>query len=184
MADQLTNNQPSTPAPATGAAAPPPKKSNANKVVAIILIVLFVLLLLGGVGTYLVYKFVTNKVDNGAEQINQLAQEIQQYPDSYKQAGLPEYPNAELTSLSKKDATVHDGVSLVLSSKDSAAKVAEYYDTQLKAKGWVADGEPTPFESDFYYRTYKKGDEQYAVTVQTSTDTNEATITIAWNMIE
>ncbi len=183
MADQAPPTNPA-PAPATSSPAGVPKKSNATKLIVIILIILFVLFALGALGSYLVFRFVKHKTDTGIKQLNQAVQQLEQYPTAYKDAGLPQYPNGKVTSLSKQDATVHDGISLVVTTSDSSAKAAEYYDTQLKAKGWVADGEPVPFDTAFYYRNYKKGDQAFALTVQNSSQNNETTATITWNMAQ
>ena len=186
MADQTpTPNPPGNSPQSPNQPAGPPKKSNANKVIIIIVSILVILAILGALGSFLVFRFVKKAADeSGIKELNKIAEEIQDYPTAYKSENLPQYPNAQITSLSRKDATVSDGISIVISSNDSSAKVAEFFDTRLKAKGWAADGESMPFDASFYYRNYTKGDQEFSITVQTSTDNNETTATIGWSLAQ
>src|SRR5688572_25252508 len=99
---------------------PAQPSSSGKKVVMIVLIVLLVLGLLSALGGYLIYRGVKKAADKaGIEDINQVVREIEEYPDAYIAAGLPQYPDGRVASLSGKDATVDDGVSIVVSTPDA-----------------------------------------------------------------
>lgn len=168
----MAQSQPNNPSP--------PQKNPAKKIIIIILSVLLVLGILSAIGGYLIYRTVKNAADEaGIEDISQAVLELEQYPDAYKRAGLPEFPGAKVTSLGGRTASAEEGASIILTTEDNTAKVIEYFNTQLTSMGWVAADDATPQQDNFYFKTFSKDNQEYALTVQT-TESGESSVAIFW----
>ena len=59
------------------------------------------------------------------------------YPQSYREMGLPEYENAVVTGLGRDNTASHDGITVTLFSEDEAAKLRVYYEAEMQARGWL-----------------------------------------------
>lgn len=171
--------QPTQPTSPPAARQPQPK-SSAKKIVLIVFVVLLVLGLLSALGGYLIYRTAKNAANNaGINDINKVVKELEEYPDAYKTAGLPQYPGGKVASLSGKDGTIEEGISIIVSTSDAHQKVVDYFDQRLKDAGWTTDEAASPFDDNFFFRTYTKGDQEFALTVQTS-ENDETTATVFW----
>lgn len=107
--------------------------------------------------------------------------EISEYPEIYKQAKLPEYPDAEITSSGQKDATLEEGVSIIVSTHDDIPAVAAFYDKELKKQGWKPDDSIASSTSgSVYYKTYRKGNVQYSITATISSSSSRTDISISY----
>lgn len=114
-----------------------------------------------------------------ASDYNRVLEDIQHYPDAYKGADLPQYPKGQVTSLSRKDATLRDEISVVITAQADTETVTNYYDKELRGRGWTAESEE-PVNDSFYFRDYTKGAQHYSLTVQAEGNAAETTITITW----
>lgn len=176
------NQQPATPPAPSVTPTPPASKNTAVKIVVIILIVLFVLgVIAAGIGYWATRK-AANEITERVGDAEQLAQEVQSYPDAYVAAGLPQYPGATVTHLGRKDAKPTDGsIVIVVSSKDSVNAMAEYFDHHLKEAGWRNNvmQDSTSNDTQLVTRTYVKGNGEYNLSIQKSADSDSAA-TITW----
>ncbi len=152
------------------------------KVAIIILVIVAAITLLGIVGVLIGANYL-RKHPEAAEEIGETLKQISDYPASYKQAGLPEYPSADITHFGDKDATFHDGIFIFLVTDDDRDKVAVFFDSQLKAKGWNLTNDNS--SSDVYLaRTYTKAgevdDEDLKLGITRDNETNKTNVTINW----
>lgn len=107
--------------------------------------------------------------------------EISEYPEIYKQAKLPEYPNAEITSAGQRDAKLEDGVSILVHTYDDIPKVAAFYDKELKKQGWKPDDSiASDTTGSVYFKTYLKGNVKFAITATSSTQTTGTDISVSY----
>lgn len=162
--------------------ASPSSQSGGNKrVVTIVLVVVGVFLLLaivGGILGFVIARKAAHRVGETIEDTSALLKDIGQYPDSYVQEGLPQYPGAEVTHLGRRDAKPTNGsITIVISTNDSVANVAAYYDQQLTSNGWVLKPASSTEASELVSRTYSKNNQEYSLVVQRSDEGTTATIT-------
>ncbi len=107
--------------------------------------------------------------------------QISEYPDTYKQAKLPEYPNAEITSSGQKTATLNDGINVIVRTYDDIPTVASFYDKALVANDWKPDDSITSDTAGkVYYKTYIKGDAKYTITATSSNQVSGTDISISY----
>lgn len=157
------------------------------KAVVVILIVLGVLFLIGIVFSIFAAGFFGSKVKEGLQEAGiENIQELSQYPDSYKAANLPEYPDAEVVHLGNKEAQpAHDnGIVLYVNTTDEVAKVVDFYNSRLTADGWNADVNQSSSQNDstLVTRIYTKDDQQYTLTVSRDGENNTTNVVITWSL--
>lgn len=93
------------------------------------------------------------------------------YPAAYKQANLPEYPGAKLTSLSTDSS---GKIELDLTYNVDVDKVMSWYDQQLTSSGWTNDSKihPQPF---LYNTKYEKNNQFFILNLKQPTGSTTTT---------
>ncbi len=61
------------------------------------------------------------------------------YPEKYREMGLPEYPNASVSALGRDNSSTHDGISITLLTDDDDATLRDYYESEMQALGWLLE---------------------------------------------
>ncbi len=161
------------------------KNTNSSKIVAIfvVIVIIFAIFIALAIGSFVLRYYSSPALRDQQKVTTEVALDIETYPDSYTSSGLPQYPNAKLTNLSKKNSTAKDGVSVLLYSNDAPAVVAKYYDEQLKSLGWSMAGYTSKYTDMPYSQEYKKGDESFIVLVNSSdTGDYKTAISITWKI--
>lgn len=149
-------------------------KKDQRGVISIVVIGLVVALIVGAV-VYGVLKFnndgsvdAENSITSSSSSVSNSDSTSSEYPDLYKQYGLPEYPGATITDDGRTSDSLSDGISLTLKTSDGVQEVGSYYANKLEAlAGW--EYTPPRFSNDTLYGgTAKKADEnltyQFTVT--------------------
>lgn len=158
-------------------------KTSKHIIVIVILIVLSVLVFFGGVA-YFAINYLSKPVLTKEQQaLIELAKDIEVYPDAYISAGLPQYPNGELISLSKKTDTVNDGINVTVNTNDDLATIAKYYDDELVAKGWTANDGVGQISTEQYIKEYQKADQLITIFINpTSEQGYKNNISVSWEL--
>jgi len=160
--------------------AKPPKKHSKLKW---LLIVLFILAV--AAAGYEAYTWNRNR-NQPSRNLPQVegepsVQEIREYPDVYRIAGLPQYPGAEVTSVGRKEVTLDEGVSVILTTRDDVKTVSAFFETELAKLGWQVDSNfPAQSQEDFYYKSFTKDNTQFSITIDRSQDGKETTAKIGY----
>lgn len=165
-------------------------KSNTNhaktsKHIIIVFLIVLIMLILASIVGYFAINYLSKPILSDQQKaITELASDIDVYPDAYTSANLPQYPGAELISLSKKSDTAKEVVSLVVNSNDSSEAIARYFDEKLKANGWITNND-TSFTDNPYAKEYKKDNQSFIVLVNPSaTQEYKTTVSITWRTID
>ncbi|MBI4100892.1 hypothetical protein HY441_00255 [Candidatus Microgenomates bacterium] len=177
----MAKKQP-TPAPTTQTSAPSPAapKSNATKIVIIIVSIIVGLMVIGIILMAVFLGWIGKKAGDITKEATEFVEQIQKYPAAYTNADLPEYPGGEVTYLGNQEASVKDGIAILVTTSDSLSKVSTWYDTELKKQGWQAKG-PSSGDDSFFTKTYTKGNQEYALTITSDDETNQTNVTINWS---
>lgn len=149
-----------------------------------VVIALIIIVLLIGIGvTLMIQEASKEHLTAGQQKLVDFVNSTQDYPDSYINADLPQYPSGNVTSLNEKTLTPENIISIVLTSKDSSEKIAKYYDDNLVSNGWtpVIIGERKPFDAMPYNQDYQKDNQSYSLIIQTSQQkSGENDVLISW----
>lgn len=159
-------------------------KTSKHIIVIVFVIVLGVLVFFGGIA-YFAIKYLSKPVLTKEQQaVVELAKDIEVYPDAYISAGLPQYPNGELISLSKKTDTVNEGINVTVNTNDDLATIAKYYDDELVAKGWTATVGVGQISTEQYIKEYKKADQLITIFINpTSEQDYKNNISVNWELV-
>lgn len=163
------------------------KNSKSSKhIIVVVLIITLVVMLVASVVGYFAIKYLSKPVLTKEQQaVVELARDIEVYPDAYIAAGLPQYPNGELISLSKKSHTVSDDINVTINTNDELAIITKYYDEKLTAMGWVATGDADQISADQYIREYKKDNQTFTVFINPSSQQGyKNLISITWSELD
>jgi hypothetical protein len=135
---------------------------------------------------YFAIKYLSSPIlTSQQEAVVELSSDISTYPDAYLSANLPQYPNAELISLSKRTDTSKQGISLIVNTKDESATIARYFDEQLQSSGWVAITSNANYEDVPYIRDYKKDNQTFSILINPLTGQDyKNTVSITWRSVE
>ncbi len=109
-----------------------PKKS--NKTLVIVAIVVVVLIILGTLGK-IIQRKISQKVTLKSNEGDFTFEEGGKLPEGFPQ-DFPVYPGAKLTSSWTAGGESSKGTSVVWESDDATSKVADFYKSELVAKGW------------------------------------------------
>ena len=155
-------------------------------IVIIVSLVVVIVLVLAGILGYLVVNYLSKPtLTKEQKALVELARDIEVYPDAYIAAGLPQYPNGELISLSKKSDTVSDNINVNINTNDNLATITKYYDEKLTALGWVATGDADQISADQYIKEYKKDNQTITLFVNPSSQQGyKNLISITWSELE
>ncbi len=153
-----------------------------KRIVLIVFSIVLVVLVFTSIAGYLALKYLSSPIlTNQQEAVVELSSDIAAYPDAYLSANLPQYPDAELISLSKKTDTAEQGVNLIINTKDDSATIAQYFDEKLLSSGWVAITSNTNYQEVPYIRDYKKDNQTFSVLINPLTDQEyKNTVSITW----
>ena len=159
-------------------------KTSKHIIVIVFVIVLGVLVFFGGIA-YFAIKYLSKPVLTKEQQaVVELAKDIEVYPDAYISAGLPQYPNGELISLSKKTDTVNEGINVTVNTNDDLATIAKYYDDELVAKGWIATDGVGQISTEQYIKEYKKADQLITIFINpTSEQGYKNNVSVNWELV-
>lgn len=170
--------EPSIPNP-DDTASPPPKRQKKKPLRLVITTI--ALGVLFGIFGIIIYTQFYRRHDPASYSPPPTVSEISEYPEVYKQAQLPEYPNADITSAGQKEAKPEDGISILAYTYDDIPAVAAFYDVELKKLGWKPDESiASDTTSSVYFKTYLKGDFKYAITATKSSQATGTDISISY----
>ncbi len=157
-----------------------------KKIVLIVLSIVLGVTVFAVVVGYFAIKYLSSPIlTSQQEAVVELSSDISTYPDAYLSANLPQYPNAELISLSKRTDTSKQGISLIVNTKDESATIARYFDEQLQSSGWVAITSNANYEDVPYIRDYKKDNQTFSILINPLTGQDyKNTVSITWKSVE
>lgn len=157
-----------------------------KKIVLIVLSIVLGVTVFAVVVGYFAIKYLSSPIlTSQQEAVVELSSDISTYPDAYLSANLPQYPNAELISLSKRTDTSKQGISLIVNTKDESATIARYFDEQLQSSGWVAITSNANYEDVPYIRDYKKDNQTFSILINPLTGQDyKNTVSITWRSVE
>lgn len=157
-----------------------------KRIVIIVFVIILTVLVLASIIGYFAINYLSKPIlSDQQEAITQLAGDIDVYPDAYLSANLPQYPDAELISLSKKTDTAKEAVSLVVNSNDSSETIAKYFDEKLKTHGWTAKADTVGFTDEPYAKEYRKDDQSFIVLINSSSNQDyKTTVSITWRTVD
>jgi hypothetical protein len=142
-------------------------------------VVLLVLAVLVGGGLYVGLLRNAGKNQATIEQRGlEIAQDLGNYPPLYKQAGLPEYPEAELINPNTRDTNLQTGIALRLTTPDEVKTVEEFYVSKMTELGWQAVSSNFQTGEGVFNKTFTKDKQTY--NVYGSRSGEETVITINW----
>lgn len=155
-------------------------------IVMIVSLIIAIVFLVAGILGYLVVNYLSKPtLTKEQKALVELARDIEIYPDAYIAAGLPQYPNGELTSLSKKSDTVSDDINVTINTNDALDTITKYYDEKLTALGWVATGVTSQISTDQYLKEYKKDNQTITVFVNPSSQQGyKNLISVTWSELD
>lgn len=153
-----------------------------KRIVLIVFSIVLVVLAFATIAGYLALKYLSSPIlSNQQKAIVELSSDIASYPDAYLSANLPQYPDAELVSLSKKTDTPKQGVNLIVNTKDESTTVAQYFDERLLSSGWTAITDTASYEDVPYIRDYKKDNQTFSILINPLTAQDyKNTVSITW----
>ena len=61
------------------------------------------------------------------------------YPVIYRDLGLPQYQNADVTSVGRDNTSLRDGIRVTLLTQDDDATIRAYYEAEMQDRGWVLE---------------------------------------------
>lgn len=169
-----------TPKPAA-AGATKTAQPKVPKAVIVILIVVGILTAIGVLGSLAFLAWFRGSGGNEvAKELGETIQELAEYPDAYRAAGLPEYPGGEVTHFGQKEAKLSDGIFIFVVTGDGLNTVAAFFDDELKAEGWSLKSENTGASDIVVSRAYTKADQELNLSITHDAETNKTNITINW----
>lgn len=150
----------------------------------IITIALLSGLLLAGVGAVIgVSWWKSRNQQSSADTALETLAQISEYPEAYEQAGLPKYPNAEVTYLGNGDDTSKDGVFIYLNTQDGIEIVSDFFDKELTANGWHLPDNRKSSTDGLITRTYLKDNQEFSLIFARDETTKQSNITINWQNV-
>lgn len=157
-----------------------------KKIVLIVLSIVLGVSIVAVVVGYFAVKYLSSPIlTSQQEAVVELSSDISTYPDAYLSANLPQYPDAELISLSKRTDTSKQGISLIVNTKDESATIARYFDEQLQSSGWTAITSNANYEDVPYIRDYKKDNQTFSILINPLTGQDyKNTVSITWKSVE
>ena len=115
---------------------------------------------IGGASAAIIYVMnnqgvIGSEVDEVQEERAEQAQE-DGYPSLWMAAGLPEYPNGELTKTREGNDLI-DGVQVTIETSDSMETVTLFWDSEMTSRGFISAGFPgTEYATLVQYSTGTK----------------------------
>lgn len=104
------------------------------------------------------------------------------YPAVYRAEKLPELPGATLVSTGRQTKSFRDGMRLQLTSSKPVADVRDFYDREMKARGWTGRDSPAARAGQANPRgtmlTFTKDRLTYAVVITSAPQKTGAQISI------
>ena len=149
------------------------------KVAIVVLVIVGALSQLGIVGVIIGSSYL-RKHPETVEQVGEILQQINDYPEAYKAAGLPQYPGGDITHFGDREASPQDGIFIFVTTGDSLEKVATDFDAQMKAKGWTLKNDNATTSEVLISRTYTKDGQEYHLSVNRDQETGRTNVTINW----
>ena len=178
------------------------KEKKNNKSLSIPLIIVAVLVLVGFLGYKFFYKAVRTRISNyfvskslskqlgGDVKIEGDGEKVsykgEDFEFSYDLGGelpedfpkdLPIYKNSKLLSKWSSTDEENEGISIVLETSDSLAKVSDYYKLELEKTGWDITSTFSQEDSSVY--SFEKGDKEGILGITNADDKVSISITIS-----
>jgi len=147
------------------------KISRDQEGIAHLVLIIVAIFVVGGIIAVMAYvnshqSSIQTEVSNSQSQ--QAAQNNGAYPDLWAQAGLPEYPNGEVTD-KRQGRDLADGVQVTVQTSDSLSVVSSFYETKLGNLGLIKQGNP-PANELTYFAIFKNGNKQISLTLTKNDD--------------
>ncbi|MBU0998141.1 hypothetical protein KJ570_01245 [Patescibacteria group bacterium] len=177
------------------------KEKKNNKSLSIPLVIVAVLALVGVLGYKFFYKAVRTRISNyriskslskqlgGDVKIEGDGEKVsykgEDFEFSYDMGGelpenfpkdLPIYNNSKLLSKWSSTDEENEGISIVLETSDSVAKVSDYYKLELEKTGWDITSTFSQEDSSVY--SFEKGDKEGILGITNADDKVSISITI------
>ncbi len=158
-------------------------KNNQRGTSTIIIVIIVALFVIGG--TVAVVSYINNnrsEIEQVAEEAaqEQSTQMIDEYPDLYLQAGLPQYPNGELTE-KRQGGNLNDGVQVTIETEDSIETVKSFFDTEMGNRGFTLSSDTASTNELTYLGIYTKGNKKFTLTITKIKDTSNNKIHINYS---
>jgi len=158
-------------------------KNNQRGISTIIIVIIVALFVIGGAVAVIAY--INNNQSDIQDVVEEAVQEQSQqmtdeYPDLYLQAGLPQYPNSELTK-KRQGSNLNDGVQVTIETQDSIETAKSFFDTEMENRGFALPNDIASANEFAYFGIYKDGNKKFTITITKIEDTSNNKIHINYS---
>lgn len=130
--------------------------------------------------SFATYRYLNRNTASQAESAVENIANINNYPEKYREDGLPVYPNAEVTYIGDAVAGPKEGVFIYINSDDSLEQISNFFDIELKNLGWQLPEERSTESSGIITRTYLKDNQTFALILVRDDEIGQSNATINW----